>query len=243
MKRLLILGLLLQPLFAQHSETIVARRPTTAGPLNPVYVTSSYTYAQGIYNVASASITCNTGDFVVISVGDTYNNTTAITVTATGNTVRIIPAYAPTYLGVPQGLYQFFDIANCAAGTTTITATSTGSIPNYGTPQLQIARYTGMTTRALDSLGTGVIQVAATSVTCSVVPGIAGELAVMVAYNPTNNTALTWTSLSSAYTFRSLSVTVPSVFADEIPTTTGSNSASVTVSSTATLVCQQVTFR
>jgi hypothetical protein len=212
-----------------HSASMVVSWQGTIAS-GPQFMTGSFQDSGAGHNsTQTLAVTCSGGEFMTIQAFDAAASVTGIGVTATNS--NTVTQDGTTYT-TGGGAIGHFHIAHCAAGSTTLTVTSTGYA--YGNPDIIVSRYTGLTNQALDVAGTWGAETSATP-TCSITPSASGELLVgqVEAFTDAYNDTLS--SISSGFTLRSPNPTGYAAldanpFLDDTSSSSGVNTLSLTSS-------------
>lgn len=222
MKRLIALLALLPLLAMGGGQTVMTGNHrhvfATAGE-NAQYISGSY--AENAVDSTTAptitpvTITCTGGEFVVLTVFSTRGGTTLTLSATNGNTaVADVTNFSPV-----EG---FGHIAHCAAGATTISASTDAT---YGYVYLLVSRYTGLLYQTFDAAGS-FATATSTAFSCSATAASSGELLIMNGYQNSGN----WSNTVAGYSFASPNnSTVQYAQAYNLSSVSGSNTFSTTV--------------
>jgi hypothetical protein len=233
MLRKLLILMAMFPLLGAGQYTV----PTySAGPVvNPTenihYVSGSYNggvYITGNGNTSvtwTATVSCNLGDFVVISVENINSAYTGLTWSANnGATISSSSDYLYTTTELVGGNH----IANCPTGTTTITIVAT-SISAYGIGIIHITRWTGLFYNAFDAAGS-FISGSGSAISCSASAAAANELIVATDYT-TSGAGQSGSGLPSGWSLLTVSGNSDHGFGYNPAGASGSNTFTTTVGS------------
>ena len=217
--------LALLPLLAMGGGQYTIPRYTGAtaasggGGENAQYISGSY--AENAVESGTAptivpvTITCTGGEFVALTVFSGRAGTTLTFSATNGNTVV---ADAKNFSPVAG----FSHIAYCAAGATTISASTDAT---YGYVYLLVSRYTGLLYQTFDAAGSITIATS-TAFSCSATAASSGELLIMNGYQNT----VYWSNSVAGYSFASPNNnTVQYAQAYNLSSVSGSNTSSTTV--------------
>ena len=221
--------------------------PTFQGILAGIqYVAGSYQDSGIKVGTASLGITCAGGEFVSIIAHDSYHGAASfISVKASGNVVmndnNLFTGWSGTtpYAG---GAVGFFSISSCAAGKTTLTVKSSSI---YGSPEIFVARYTGLVSKTRDVAATWASSTSGSkTASCVITPTTPGELLVGLVGTFTTP-YMTVSGLTPGWNLRGPSSTNGDggTVVDNLASASGSNPLSLTLSTSTPWECGIVAYK